>query len=388
MLYGKEALDLVGFPHSHESAFHTVARNEKTIIISRAVGGVCTQLIEEGYDTNGFRIHAKSCNWGPRAGFVCRAPELNKNGSAGAAYNDKAHHEALTDADGAGWKADTVELFITNTRFQYLQREGLLSGSLLNDVFTGRAMRLPKPEDTERFPTVTVDYKLVKGERNGHAGWALMRKNGQGEYAPLLGMRNPYPAYPKDDHRNAVTGDYDLFAIWPRRSDWDPDDEDRRLAGMGGGSQKQWVSTGHGKHERVDRNKQIIGGEDRQMGNITNRVHLVAQMLNSVIGDQQSSPNRNMVHHSDEGGRPFVGDVDLPLIAFTPPGFGTRNTFGIQDLQDMRAFVDMCRKGQYAIVLNRGWVAEIGETGVEQSWDNSWAQHGKTYEWANRNTKN
>ena len=36
-------------------------------------------------------------------------------------------------------------------------------------------------------------------------------------FYPIRGAQNLYPTYPQGDHRNAVAGDYDLFAVWPLR---------------------------------------------------------------------------------------------------------------------------------------------------------------------------
>jgi hypothetical protein len=41
----------------------------------------------EGYDLKVFHIKAKSCNWGPMAGFICQLPILNKYGSEKIGFN-------------------------------------------------------------------------------------------------------------------------------------------------------------------------------------------------------------------------------------------------------------------------------------------------------------
>jgi len=64
----------------------------------------------------------------------------------------------------------------------------------------------------------------------------------------------------------------------------------------------------------------------------------------------------NMVHHSDEGGRPFVGDVDLPVFAVVP---GQQDCYAIEDLGDMRQFIRAELGADYAAMFNPGWMREL-----------------------------
>lgn len=43
--------DPIGMPSSHATAFAEVAEEQSVLIISRAVGPTCLQLLEQGYDT-------------------------------------------------------------------------------------------------------------------------------------------------------------------------------------------------------------------------------------------------------------------------------------------------------------------------------------------------
>ncbi|TYC52102.1 hypothetical protein FMN50_18990 [Rhodobacterales bacterium] len=47
---------LTGIPRTHQTAFQRVSNAENCIIMCRAVGTACTQLIEEGYASKGFHI--------------------------------------------------------------------------------------------------------------------------------------------------------------------------------------------------------------------------------------------------------------------------------------------------------------------------------------------
>ena len=105
-------------PEAHKNAFLTVAKSERCVIIVRATGPTCHGLLEEGYDTKGYRIHGKSCDWGPMAGFVVRDPRLNKYGMGKEKFNRAKHTESIDlDAEGQGWKASTTPLIIYHKRY-------------------------------------------------------------------------------------------------------------------------------------------------------------------------------------------------------------------------------------------------------------------------------
>ena len=96
---------------------------------------------------------------------------------------------------------------------------------------------------------------------------------------------------------------------------------------------------------------------------------------------------RNMIHHSDEGGRPFIDDVDLPLIGFLPYKNHVM-TAGIETIEDMKKFTVWCWLAGYTIVLNAAWLNDLGgvaNLGAEQEWGNAWGKSGMKYTWPKRN---
>lgn len=80
-------------------SFLQAAEAADTIVSSRLPGGVGTDLIEAGYDLKGFQIKAKSCDWGPMAGFICQLPFLNKAGYSKIGYNTSYIIDYLTALD-------------------------------------------------------------------------------------------------------------------------------------------------------------------------------------------------------------------------------------------------------------------------------------------------
>jgi hypothetical protein len=85
----KNELIAEGFPGYMCYSFIETAKATNSIVLSRLPGGVGTDLIEQGYDLKGFHIKAKSCNWGPMAGFICQLPVFNKLGIDKVLYNTK-----------------------------------------------------------------------------------------------------------------------------------------------------------------------------------------------------------------------------------------------------------------------------------------------------------
>ncbi|WP_018299717.1 anthrax toxin-like adenylyl cyclase domain-containing protein [Fangia hongkongensis] len=59
-----------GFPAVHIGCFKTYCREKKIALVSRELNPLCTDLMLEGYAAKGFHIKAKTCDWGPMAGFV------------------------------------------------------------------------------------------------------------------------------------------------------------------------------------------------------------------------------------------------------------------------------------------------------------------------------
>ncbi len=232
--------DAIGMPASHAESFKAIAKREDVVILSRAPGPTCRQLLEHGYDTKGFRVHAKSCDWGPMAGFVMRDPRLNKKGLANEAFNRKEHAEALEDKNHAGWQASVTPLKIYPEQLLWLQQKGLI--------------RLePVKGNTHFFDGVAThttaihfNYIVVSKQEQGQNVWGIYVNNSAlvrftqevgalprsyympavfgTRYEALLAMTNPlgHASWPRGDFRNAITGDYDPFLVWPTNRDYDP----------------------------------------------------------------------------------------------------------------------------------------------------------------------
>ncbi|WP_444927984.1 anthrax toxin-like adenylyl cyclase domain-containing protein [Microbulbifer sp. TRSA002] len=377
LIFNNAALrqNLIGCPASHADAFKTTAASHRCVIIVRATGPTCTQLLEQGYDTKGFRIHGKSCDWGPMAGFVLRDPRLNKHGMRKAAYNRAQHQEAFTDNNsGAGWTASTTPLRLHQERVDWLIQNGKINVTRkTQDRYEGIASH---PSGiTFHYSLIRVNTCLgdmwgvyVDKEKSRQSGFIQERGNivvqydtkYKDMYEPLLAMTNPveHRHFRNEHPLNAITGDYDLFAIWPFKQGakrFDRYGDDRRILGTA----QAWSQRQHIENQ-LERNF-TTQGQGTKLGNITNRIYEVSQTLNSTIGGIRNPragaghwgpfPRRNVLWHSDEAARPYVNDIDLPLIAFTP----ARSEVVIQTLQAFREFIAMCRIHGVHVTLAEGW---------------------------------
>jgi hypothetical protein len=350
----------IGMPDSHAAVFKSVAEQQRCVIISRATGKTCRQLLEQGYDTKGFRVHAKSCDWGPMAGFVLRDPRLNKKGAEGTAYNAGEHKESLSDKkSGAGWVADVVPLKLFPQRVKWLIDEGYITARM-----NGTQSRY---DGQVNQSGVNFRYSLRKEFSSEGVIWGVYIEDanfkqvgGTGKAGdPMMAMTNPpgHRSWGPDDFRNAVTGDYDLFTIWPLAANYDHQGDDRRVLGTA----QNWTQRQHIEHH-LERNF-TAGGQGTKLGNMTNRVYLICQLLNSGIGVVQSGtdgktwgpfPRRMVCWHSDETTRPFVSDVDLPLLAFAP----SRLEIGLEFINDFKDLIAMCQAERIQVVLGEGWTLD------------------------------
>ncbi len=413
----------IGMPNLHAAAFRDVAMLEKCVIIVRATGPTCRGLLEEGYDTKGYRIHGKSCDWGPMAGIVLRDPRLNKAGLGKEEYNRKQHKESIDDDhEGQGWKASTTPLKISDARRLWLVKEGKIQVNQRGpDRWEGQA----------KHPTgIVFDYSLIRDAQNNNL-WGVYfdttKNNARGisggfrqergsatvrydtkygaMYEPMLAVTNPpdHRSWPEGDYRNAVTGDYDLFAVWPfvkshvvkshdyylqtantlknpkfKNTDVEIGGYDARTYGkdyrplgtvMGSATKENEARAEHLERHfankivpcelKTKRNlsvpvpsKELNNDyQGTKLGNITERIYMVGQLINSNVGHRTGFPNRNVVWHSDEAARPFVNDVDLPVMAFTPAG----NSVFIETIIDFKVVIRYCKAAGIKVSLSNAW---------------------------------
>jgi hypothetical protein len=345
MVRGDEACALTGIPTQHAQVFRQVANGKSCMISSRAVGKYATGLILEGYATKGFHNKAKSCNWGPMAGFVLADPRFTK------APELAKQAQSLQEAQHYG--AKEVPVIITEARRRWLLRNNCMQASSRTarthyyfaaspqgDMMLFVLQRAPSVPGANGAEMWSVNYAYSEG-RVGFGDPNTKEKTGDSRYLPVLAMRDPMCAIAATDYRSATTGDYDLFAIFSRARRYDPDGSDKRMVA-------------HAALEQNIKNKLHDAGEDEHLGNMTARIRQIRDELNQGF-IHAGYTGGNIVHHSDEGGRPFVSDVDLPVFAVVPRQAGP---YGIESVEDLREFISVTLEG-YAPAFNPGWMKQL-----------------------------
>ena len=390
-----------GFPQMHAFIVQQLACDLHYAILFRDVKG-CTGLLEEGYACKGFRIDTKSCNWGPMQGFVCVDSRLSKKGMGGAADNARYTLEAVTGSvrhDALGdlptlrpdmekvpdWTSGVLPLVISNKRWAKISVElglharsdmkHLVGTSVLGDiVFPWRLIPI------ETCMRVTA-YKKAVGTAPPDGGYGIFVDNGRsfrqhvppeisgqqikvGGYDALLGLTNPGTEH--FGYRACVTGDYDLFGVWPP-GDTSAQGADRHHNKM----VDEIVTAGLGGKKRVGAKPPVawdqryvkqFAGEARMQhyltGNSTRRINLIKVLLNSRLQVADQLRCGAVVHHSDEVGNPSKLAKNLqecfPLIAFLP-FHGADGVVALENEQDFREFLALCKNEGIVPDLRPEW---------------------------------
>jgi hypothetical protein len=248
-------------------------------------------------------------------------------------------------------------------------------------------------------------------------------------FHPIEGILNPYPPYPKrapnkkrfwkkrnntqvqpivdisnidnpDYYKNCVTGDYDLFACWPKltypiqeliraaehklESRIEKDGENKITTTIPGKFFRNFGKPlslslcpsevyNHIYIEFIP-GLPILGDlEVPDKGNITDLTEMVAGTLNSISGFSFENENIiiNKAFHNDEGGRPSIDDIEFPVAYFIPDSLfeklKTQNTpFAIKfkdykggllkNIQDFLYLIMACTENGHRVSLNYGWI--------------------------------
>ncbi|MEO1348599.1 MAG: anthrax toxin-like adenylyl cyclase domain-containing protein [Cyanobacteria bacterium J06635_15] len=215
-------------------------------------------------------------------------------------------------------------------------------------------------------------------------------------FYPINGVQSPYLAYRDNANRykNAVSGDYDLFAVWPftpnasfemttRISELEsqPNDdplgpEDRQNLFIPVETKKNALEIAKSRNvfvEFIGTYQELDEKEDPEVGNINDLVSITAQTLNSLVqaiyqGQPDGGQFPNRAFHSDEGGRPGVDEIEYPIAFFVPRSQWSRlkqhdvkqqnvlkNTaFVVENHAEFLSLVQLLRRRFY-VFLHDGW---------------------------------
>jgi hypothetical protein len=359
---GEDALRDTGTLAAHSKCFQMVANEQKCVISSRAVGEYVTGLLRESYATKGFHNKAKSCKWGPMAGFVLADPRFGKTGEE--RESRETQRSALFKALTSG--AKETPLYISEARRQELLKPPLNAMRHGWDVDydtryyfanspTGRLM-LFMLKRTQQAPGSAgkdlwaVNYALTEAALTS----GLRQDAARHQYVPVKAMVDPdCPASVASTYRAATTGDYDLFAVFPKREGFSSRGQDKRPV-PGTERFKAPIS-------------QFIAHEDPHLGNITFRVKKLMWLINHYARTVAGYQGGDIVHHSDEAGRPLISVIDFPFIGWIPDH---NQPYAVRNVGEFKEFIALV-KFEYQLMLNPGWLRHLGFS----------VSSGGSYEW-------
>ncbi len=379
-----------GFPAVHVDAFKRVACRNKMVIASRELNPLCTDLVLEGYAAKGFHIKAKTCDWGPMAGFVPEDHRFTKG-------KQKIEDQQRDIAKAFEHHAMCVPLYISENRFVKLEKCGLLKVTSRKGLVC-EVTAAPEGGATYQFTLVklavippgcdttvwAVYYHPKQSEipssarhvmPGGFPGWPGLR--------PVYGMTNPN-SDEKLGVRAAVAGDYDLWCIFPHSSIGGSGVADRLMplrANLVGASNqgttmgrllKQFGEPGvptvnqpgafvtqQARAAKLvfasgqERAQLADAQEDKHLGNISHTVMKIRTELNAECHSKAG----NVVQHSDYGGNPFA-TIDYPLIFFVPDPahqFSAADAPVAKDMAELKVILRGIQKQGYILKLNPSW---------------------------------
>ncbi len=422
MVYsGLRALDVSGMCAEHARAMVSVATETSSIVLIRAPGEYVTRLLNEGYSSKGFFIKAKSCNFGPMAGFVLHKAEFSKQSltkKGGIAGQQKAVTKAI--AQGALHRP----LEITESRRKWLVRKGFMT----KDQSIGTST-LPGPDAdgvTRRFWRFTASFGHIKKilkeaeyiqeyeyflKETKEGNWKVLykKKSHVGRAAEVKVLvdrlwnnaidttesheasttRGGYVTVPSTPPNSdyaqsygstsrflrATAGDYDMFGSWEHSSykktnfPFVPENQYvnkfKRPAGP-------YALASYEETEKV---------EHPELGNFSGYLYTMIAKLNEAITYSNAPGTRQtMVHHSDECGRPKIDDVDLPIFVVFPEKHRLINNKEYVTIDTVKDFEDLASKAikaGFKIELNPGWPNDM--KGGAKKWEKYVLENNVTY---------
>lgn len=346
-----------GFPYAHGQAFQEIANETDRIIISRCAQEIGIQLLEENYASKGFGIKAKSCDWGPFAGFAMGHFQYSKFETGEDRYRKQINF--FKSAGHTGFENEHIHmemskpdvLRLTTNRLNFLLRRGKIQIS--PSIGDGAVLSCSGPFGP-------VAFRLAYLPTGSDACWGLLHYSAPPAELKPLAMKNqgtvgvdpasswnrltlvkgmvnllPEDRNLSDPAKNCVAGDYDLWTVFPRKGSsmakHGMERQERIFAGVNptasAGIQQRVAALQQDSLSRAPERthvKMVEGQrqefrykEDPELGNVSPLVFDTAHKLNKRIKEKGYRGGR-MVHHNDDMGNPYRTDVEKQLIAFIP----------------------------------------------------------------------
>lgn len=263
----------------YSDAIQSVADNYRVVIGLRAPNPLGAGLLVEGYPTKNFHVKAKSSSVGPTAGFIPLNPFYSKVASAQLSKQQKSIDSALASGSNA------VPLTLSEER----EKQLLANGSLVSSGGGYQAV----------YPSGQVGNFTVNAKREVF--------DQQGAVKVLTNPRG----------REAITADYDLFAIYPRVNQAN-NIRPLQSAPVFIRKVSSELET-RSAHLRAKKESYVGAQEDPEMGNIHHFGKVIVSALNTAV-NQAGYQGGQLFWHNDETGNPFspgFDPMDKPIF-FVP----------------------------------------------------------------------
>ncbi len=331
---------LAGIPEAHSAVFARVAKETNCVISSRAVGIYATQLITQGYATKGYHVKAKSCDWGPMAGFVLADPALGKKGTGGKArgWQEGKVAEAINK-----YGAMSIPLYITDARRQAMA--GLMlraSKGYAQETVNDHIIKVTAAaKDGQRHVFLLIKVSQIQPASRAYgpeqSDWAVCydasntlaaacpdpRKHtitlqSGHTYVQLCGLTNPlgYGAKAPSNYKGVQTGDYDLWGVFPKDKFFGEEERAVVRAATNGKKDGFWQRDVDGSDKFIRTFDEYSRQEGPHTGNLSLLIEEIAVRVNT--GCMNEGSGGWMVHHSDEAGRPMVDELDYEAVVYFP----------------------------------------------------------------------
>lgn len=340
-----------GMVPSHAEVFKKIADEEDLVVISRALNPESTALLLENYAAKGFHVKAKTCNFGPMAGFVCVDPRFTKSTDPKQIDWQKKEVDKAFSA-----KAGRTQICISGKRLSELEKDKRIRTI---EVEADRKLVDCTSAGKERFVFVLLKrgetWALYYDEsETKKPGFALLQKDAATPdtgvaLVPVSAMVNPGAG--QRGYRDAIAGDYDLFALYPKEGS-----KHDTMHGSRNVAQKAKIAEGASPKIKelakavTELSSNELEREHEHMGNITPLLTKIKHALNSGIRSK-GYQGGEVVMHSDETGNPFSSAPDYPLLAFVP----TKAPRALHNLNEFMALVKEVRAAGYRATLNPNW---------------------------------
>ena len=438
MRFGIGAIEESGIIPEHATAMAKVATKTNTLIMIRAPGEYATRLITEGYSAKSYHIKAKSCNFGPMAGFILEKAEFSKRAISGATdaqvrRNVRTQTQHIADATTHG--AETIHLTIPKRHKEYLFNKKYVKACAKtgNDVII--VPHNPRPTiikctatfkgtgvDEQNSPQRNYTYFLLENQNDSYSlYYRYLIGNPLPPIRPVMAIVDPHwnlnwrnnndntnadpTALPpgagnyyvnglraEQEYMKATCADYDLFTCWEHNEHktrhFNTVDQALYNRSFERPLRENVLPDTPANNQNNIQNY-IRNNEHPHFGNISPLIYNMLRYLNTEFLRCGNRRNRQpMVQHSDECGRPGIDDIDFPVFMAFPDTnkvynrqlYDRHSYILLENIDDFADLIqEVNRTNEFRINLHPEWTRKL-----RARFANRRQQYANRYYYANR----